>query len=208
MQGPRQGDHQIVGPSGHRGNLFFLRAFPVLHGRPAHGFDIAATHAQSGAWTVRPSYLLSYIAIQSSRLSDARFHEKFGGAWLVWEPGTWQPPSRQVTATLGASRNGPPTAPSHTDALCFHLGDSGTVRVGRAPDNDCVVSDATVSRHHCELVVVDGAWRVRAVEGRLVGLNHRPIAGETKLSPHDRLYLGDVTLTFDDALGLMARFKG
>jgi pSer/pThr/pTyr-binding forkhead associated (FHA) protein len=156
--------------------------------------------------SVRPSYLLSYIAIQRSRLSEAQFSERFGGAWLVWEPGTWQPPSKQLTVTLGASR-GPPTAPSQTDALCFSLGETGSFRVGRAPDNDCVVSDATVSRYHCEILFRDGAWRVRSVDGRLVGLNHRPIPGETKLSPHDRLYLGDVTLTFEDAFGLTARFK-
>lgn len=157
---------------------------------------------------MRPSYLLSYIAIQASRLTDALFHERFGGGWLVWEPGAWQPPSRLLTVTVSPSRAEPPTAPTQTDALCFHLGEGGTVRVGRSPDNDCVVSDATVSRHHCELVHLDGGWRVRALNDRLVGLNHRPIAGEMKLSPHDRLYLGDVTLTFDDALGLRRRFKG
>ncbi|MBL8923665.1 MAG: FHA domain-containing protein [Myxococcaceae bacterium] len=158
---------------------------------------------------MRPSYLLSYVAIQSSRLSAEQFRERFGGVWLVWEPGTWQPPSRQLTATMGASsRGGPPTSPTQTDALCFHLGEGGRFRVGRAPDNDCVVSDATVSRVHCEIAFIDGQWRVEPVNGRLVGLNHRPVAGRATLHARDRLYLGDVTLTFDDALGLTARFKG
>ena len=34
-----------------------------------------------------------------------------------------------------------------------------TLRIGKAPDNDIVLSDDTVSRHHCELVRVTDATR-------------------------------------------------
>jgi transcriptional regulator with GAF, ATPase, and Fis domain len=37
---------------------------------------------------------------------------------------------------------------------------TGTIRVGKAPDNDLVIPDDTVSRHHCELI--------RSVEGVIV----------------------------------------
>jgi DNA-binding NtrC family response regulator len=35
------------------------------------------------------------------------------------------------------------------------------LRIGKAPDNDLVLSDDTVSRHHCELTRIDGGVRVR-----------------------------------------------
>jgi len=37
----------------------------------------------------------------------------------------------------------------------------GKVRVGKAPDNELVVADETVSRHHCEISRVPGGIRVR-----------------------------------------------
>jgi transcriptional regulator with GAF, ATPase, and Fis domain len=37
----------------------------------------------------------------------------------------------------------------------------GKVRVGKAPDNDLVISDETVSRHHCEISRTTGGIRVR-----------------------------------------------
>ena len=37
---------------------------------------------------------------------------------------------------------------------------AGTLRIGRAPDNDIVVSDPGVSRHHAELRYVAGAYRI------------------------------------------------
>lgn len=153
-----------------------------------------------------PSFLLSFVAIQALRLG-AKFHQRYGGVWLVWEPGTWQPPSRSLVNTIGSTGSGPATTPTHTDALCFHLGHEGQVKVGRAPENDCVVSDATVSRHHVDVFSKDGAWWVQPAEGRQVGLNGRVQRAAFMVSPHDQLQLGDVTLTFEDTSGLLARTK-
>ena len=153
-----------------------------------------------------PSYLLSFVAIQAVRLGE-KFPQRYGGAWLVWEPGTWQPPSRDLLNTMGSSGGAPATTPTHTDALCFHLGQDGQVKVGRAPDNDCVVSDATVSRHHLDLFTKDGRWWVRPAAGRQVTLNGQVLRGAFMLSPRDKLHLGDATLTFEDARGLLARIQ-
>lgn len=79
--------------------------------------------------------------------------------------------------------------------------------MGRAPDNDCVVSDATVSRHHVDLFTKNGGWWVRPAEGRQVTLNGQVLRGAFMLSPRDKLQLGDATLTFDDANGLLARMQ-
>lgn len=168
------------------------------------GFDNRLGRPQSGG-VASPSYLLSFVAIQALRLGE-KTQERFGGAWLVWEPGAWQPPSPGLMATLGPT-GGPPTRPTQTDALCFHLGADGHFRIGRSPENDCVVSDATVSRHHLEVFTRTGHWWARPVNGRIVGLNHRPLTGDMLLSPGDKLLLGDVTLSFEDAAGLLSRAK-
>lgn len=167
-------------------------------------FDIAAGFAQSRG-VARPSYLLSFISIQALRLK-AKFAARYPGAWLVWEPGAWQPPSRAMVNTVGVPAGAPATSPTQTDALCFFLGrQTGVVTIGRAPENDCVVSDATVSRHHADLFERDGRWWVRAAEGRQLGLNGYALPAEAVLSPHDQLQLGNVTLTFEDEPGLMER---
>lgn len=154
-----------------------------------------------------PSYLLSFVALQALRLG-ARFSQRHGGVWLVWEPGAWQPPSRSLVNTIGGTGSAPATTPTHTDALCFHLGQEGRVMVGRAPDNDCVVSDATVSRRHLEVFFNEGAWWAKAAEGRQVALNGQVLRAPSRLSPHDKLQLGDVTLTFEDLPGLLSRTRG
>lgn len=144
-----------------------------------------------------PSYLLSFLAIQAARL-QAKFGQKYGGGWLVWEPGSWQPPNRALVQTMGVTkeRATSATAPTDTDALCFSLGESPLVKVGRALDNDCVVSDATVSRNHLELRHSPAGWQVNAVGGRLVELNGRRLTSEKALVAFDQLRLGNVTLTF------------
>lgn len=153
----------------------------------------------------RPSYLLSFISIQALRLK-AKFAAKYPGGWLVWEPGAWQPPSRAMLNTVGVPAGAPATAPTQTDALCFFLGkDVGVVSIGRAPENDCVVSDATVSRHHADLIEREGRWWVRAAPERRLGLNGQALEAEALLTPHDQLQLGNVTLTFEDEAGLRER---
>jgi len=59
-----------------------------------------------------------------------------------------------ATAVLPAPRPGPePAAPPPPPP-------SRTVRIGRAPDNDIVVPDPGVSRHHAELRIVAGGNRI------------------------------------------------
>ncbi len=153
----------------------------------------------------RPSYLLSFIGIQTLRLK-AKFAEKYPGAWLVWEPGVWQPPGSAMMKTVGVPTGAPTTAPTQSDALCFFLGrDVGVVTVGRAPESDCVVSDATVSRHHAELFEREGRWWVRPAAKRQLSLQGKVVGAEAVLAPHDRLQLGNVTLTFEDAPGMKER---
>jgi adenylate cyclase len=62
--------------------------------------------------------------------------------------------------------------------------------LGRGPDNDVVLADVSVSRHHAELRSTDGAWTVhdlRSTNG--VELNRVPVAS-APLALGDRLTIG------------------
>lgn len=156
----------------------------------------------------RPSYLLSFLTIQQLRLG-VRFRERYGGAWLVWEPGAWQPPSREVVNTLGASGSTPATRPTPTDALCFWLAEEpGPIRVGRAPENDCVVSDATVSRLHFSLSSQGGTWRIDVASGRVVIVDGKHVTTAQPLAVGARLQVGNVTLSLQDERSLRVRTQG
>lgn len=70
-------------------------------------------------------------------------------------------------------------------------------RIGTATDNDLVLSDATVSRQHCEIIVRDDRYLVRdlnATNG--TSLNGTPVI-EAYLAPGARLSLGDTQLLFE-----------
>ena len=69
-------------------------------------------------------------------------------------------------------------------------------RLGRASDNDIALSDPILSRHHCRLDIEDdGALRVTDLDsanGTLV--NGAPVTAR-RLSPGDRILIGDTLLT-------------
>jgi len=74
----------------------------------------------------------------------------------------------------------------------------GPISVGRAPDNEIVLDDRRVSRHHAELTQTDGRWALRdlastngtAVNGRIVQ--------HALLHDGDRLSLGGFEVIFQD----------
>ena len=71
--------------------------------------------------------------------------------WLVWEAGPWRPPAAARETLLA----GPGTRlVSAGESLVIALGakDGGpAVRLGRAPENDVVIDDGTLSRRHLVL---------------------------------------------------------
>jgi hypothetical protein len=152
--------------------------------------------------------MLSFLGIQEARLGAAKFDEKFSGAFLVWEPGSWLPPSKALAQTVGPPADPlAPKRPTQTDALCFHLGaEPGlVVTVGRAPENDCVISDATVGRSHLLLTNEPRGWTVRAVGGRPVQVLGVALRQVANLRPGDGLQVGNVSLTFADAALIRSR---
>jgi RsiW-degrading membrane proteinase PrsW (M82 family) len=58
----------------------------------------------------------------------------------------------------------------------YSFGPGDTVRIGRSPDNDIVVSDPTVSRQHAELTLGPDGWQFHNVGRALSFLNGEPVS--------------------------------
>lgn len=71
----------------------------------------------------------------------------------------------------------------------------GTVRIGRDPHNDLVILCPGVAPHHLTLVHEGGAWWVDPVPGAPVGCNGDRVPTRRRLSPGDRLAIGDARLS-------------
>jgi pSer/pThr/pTyr-binding forkhead associated (FHA) protein len=75
--------------------------------------------------------------------------------------------------------------------------DPGVTRIGRTEDNDCTIADASVSTHHCEIILTDDGASVRDL-GSTNGtfIDESPVR-EAPLRSGQTLRLGDVELLFD-----------
>ncbi|MHB1930564.1 MAG: FHA domain-containing protein, partial [Acidimicrobiales bacterium] len=61
------------------------------------------------------------------------------------------------------------------DGRHWDFGADATVGIGRAPDNDIVVADPTVSRHHARLRFDAGGWVLEAMGSRPTFVNGEPV---------------------------------
>ena len=75
--------------------------------------------------------------------------------------------------------------------LFVELGVQASLLLGRAPDNDIVLSDPTVSRHHANVAVEQGqVWVCDLSSTNGTYLNGTRIHGEVMVMPGDELCLG------------------
>jgi len=78
------------------------------------------------------------------------------------------------------------------------LGRDGALwRIGRHSDCDIVLQDASVSRHHAELILRDGAFLIRDTSTAGTLVNGVRIAGITSLSPGVEVRIGPYSLRLD-----------
>ena len=59
------------------------------------------------------------------------------------------------------------------------------VRIGRAPDNDVVVAEPTVSRQHAQMVWADGGWIYESVGNAATLLQGQPVTRLAVTQPVD-----------------------
>jgi len=111
-------------------------------------------------------------------------------------------PSMDRTASVAAT---PPSTSSAAIAQAYLAGLNGnqfalragaTTRLGRALDNDIVVTDASVSRHHATIEAVNGNFRLRDLgsqNGTFIGGKR---VTEAPLGNGDSVRIGDAEFTF------------
>jgi hypothetical protein len=157
------------------------------------------------------SYLISWL--QRRNPGDMQsFEQKHPGPWLVWEAGPWRPPPADRATLADTGGHG---RTSSGDALALEVsprpGRAGFegIRLGRAPENDLVVDDGTLSRTHLLLRCENGRWTIedlRSSNGTLV--DGTPVDGKPVLiEAGTRIEAGSVRFTFYDAKGLYLRLR-
>ncbi|HET8571531.1 MAG TPA: DUF3662 and FHA domain-containing protein [Candidatus Limnocylindria bacterium] len=77
----------------------------------------------------------------------------------------------------------------------FDLG-GALISIGRASDNDVIVDDPLVSRHHCQLKLQHGAYSFADLGSRNGSfVNGQPVS-QVALGPGDRIQIGDTEIEF------------
>ena len=153
------------------------------------------------------AFMISFLARQALTRSRQELAGLYPHPWLVWEPGAWTAPSPNNRMTILPPAPGT-ERPVAGDALCFELilkpGQTG-LRVGRAPDCDIVINDATVSRAHLLLTaLVSPSSRGATTAG---GVAFEP-GGRIALTRDMPLQIGEVQLTFHERDGFLTRVEG
>ncbi|MBX7097829.1 MAG: FHA domain-containing protein [Myxococcaceae bacterium] len=152
------------------------------------------------------SYLLSALAPGFAGQQLPALARLYPPHWLVWEAGVWRPPAQ---ATVAISRESI-TKASGAEGLAMALlsPDGKPLTLGRAPESELPVNDATLSRAHLRLRPTGTSWSVEEAgssNGTLI--NGRPLRPGVPmlLASGDKLAAGDVTLTFLTLEGLFNR---
>ena len=160
-----------------------------------------------GRWPMR-SFTWSELK-EHRRAGAAEFRATHSHAWLVWESGKWLEGS--VLETTLPPEDGVAPAPAvRNEALGFAL-DVGSgpqfLRVGRDPNCDVVIPDATVSRDHIALTRDrQDVWRVEPLTGADTFFRDILMVGDARpIASGEQFRIGQVLLTFYDGDGLVER---
>jgi hypothetical protein len=155
--------------------------------------------------------MLSWLAQRHGQQDLKTFRAGFTNHCLVWEPGEWRPPPKSGGTVVTAP--GIQSQSKAGDALAIYLEASAEPKplvLGRDPACDVVIDDATVSSRHLAFSLRDGVWGAMS-SGSTNGtqLNGAALQPElwAKLTPGDRLQVGQVRLTYYDPKGLYFRLK-
>jgi hypothetical protein len=81
------------------------------------------------------------------------------------------------------------------DAVQFDLG-GPLITIGRASDNDVIVDDSLVSRHHCQLKLQHGAYGFVDLGSRNGSVVNGQSVQEVALGPGDLIRIGSTSIEF------------
>jgi hypothetical protein len=98
------------------------------------------------------------------------------------------PPGSALRAFLLVRTEGAPQ-------VRFDLGDA-LISIGRASDNDVIVDDPEVSRHHCQLKLQHGAYSFADLGSRNGSWINGQLVTEVALGPGDSIRIGSTEIEF------------
>ena len=114
------------------------------------------------------------------------------------------PPAHTMVLARAGSEVAPPDSASRAFLLVrtdgapqvrFDLG-GALISIGRASDNDVIVDDPEVSRHHCQLKLQHGAYSFADLGSRNGSwINGQPVS-EVALGPGDAIRIGSTEIEF------------
>ena len=159
-----------------------------------------------------PASMQSLLVRQLLALEDAGWQVRHPNDWLIWEPGAWSVPEAKGAMSSTQVALAQPPRPQKGDCLCFELKlvVGAKLKIGRAPENDIVLNDATVSREHLVLERPKDQWLVHALPASKATLVKGKVASPqtpVPLASGDQLTVGGVTLSYLTSSGLLARIK-
>ena len=145
-------------------------------------------------------------------MTKDKFLTRYPHSWLVWEPAA-DALRAGVDVSVAETRTGGAAEaqrPIGVDVLCFalKLDDGSSIKVGRAADNELVVSDLLVSRLHARLDFKAGCWSlVPLSETKKTTVDGKEIARGTpvQLQSGHVVELGGVKVTFYEAMAFKER---
>jgi len=83
----------------------------------------------------------------------------------------------------------------------MHRFDLGDIRIGRLPDCDVVIDNASISRHHATVSLEDGRWILRDT-GSVNGLKVLGKSVTEHILDNDRVTMGDIHVDFQVELAI------
>jgi hypothetical protein len=127
---------------------------------------------------------------EGARLREDRPMPRSSDTMVFTRPGEEAPaPDSAVRAYLLVSTDG-------AKSVQFDLG-GALIGIGRASDNDVIVDDPQVSRHHCQLKLQHGAYSFADLGSRNgSAVNGQPV-NEVALGPGDVIRIGSTEIEFE-----------
>ena len=186
-----------------RADGYMLKNLAVQAGTFINGERIESAELHAGDVVRIGNYELSFherAAVRSARMplsSSASPTPAASSSAAMSRPGI------SPTATAAASSHIVATQTSGTPRLVGSSGESFAVRaiaitqIGRALDNDIVVNDASVSRHHASIEARNGNFMVRDLGSQNGTWLHGERVTEAALDNGDTLKFGDAVFTFN-----------
>jgi pSer/pThr/pTyr-binding forkhead associated (FHA) protein len=174
-----------------RADGYALRNLAVQAGTLVNGTRVETIDLHDGDRIKMGNYELSFHLRQGA----ASTHPVASGRSALSQPAP-APPAGAQTAPAPAAPAGDGPYLSAADGGRFAIRASTATHIGRALDNDIVLNDSSVSRHHATIEARNGSFTLRDLGSQNGTWLHGDRITEVALDNGDALRLGDAVLTF------------